>query len=100
MTKTSLFFRLFCSKKSKTLCEQRNGKPPTGKCGNAGINVELFPAVSARWLSLQRRKRMSSLLIEGKVVGQKRPLFTDWELPLLPEWENGVERVTPRALIT
>lgn len=43
---------------------------------------------------------MSSIVIEGKVVGQKRPLFTDWELPMLPEWESGVERVTLRALIT
>src|SRR5690348_11652321 len=50
--------------------------------------------------SLQRRKSMSSLLIEGKVVGQKRPLFTDWELPMLPEWENGIQRVTLRDLIT
>ena len=43
---------------------------------------------------------MSNLIIEGKVVGHKRPLFTDWELPMLPEWESGVERVTLRDLIT
>ena len=43
---------------------------------------------------------MSTLLVEGKVVGQKRPLFSDWKLPMLPEWENGAERVTLRGLIT
>lgn len=39
---------------------------------------------------------MATLTIEGKVVGQKRPLFPEWELSLVEE-EN---RPTLRTLIT
>jgi hypothetical protein len=42
----------------------------------------------------------STITVEGKVVGQRRPLFSDWTLPFLPEWESGVDRLTLRGLIT
>ena len=42
----------------------------------------------------------STITIEGKVFGQRRPLFADWSLPLPPEWEQGSERVTLRDFIT
>lgn len=40
-----------------------------------------------------------TITIEGKVFGQKRPLFSDWSLPLLPEEGSGGERLTLRSLI-
>jgi hypothetical protein len=43
---------------------------------------------------------MASITVVGKVVGQRRPLFSDWELPMLPEWEQGVGHTTLRDLIT
>jgi hypothetical protein len=44
---------------------------------------------------------MSAILtIEGKVFGQKRPLFHDFTIPLPPEWESGSERLTLRGLIS
>ena len=42
----------------------------------------------------------STITIEGRVAGQRRPLFSDWTLPLLPEWESGADPVTLRGLIT
>jgi hypothetical protein len=42
----------------------------------------------------------SVLTIEGKVFGQKRPLFHDFTVPLPPEWESDNERLTLRGLIT
>ena len=42
---------------------------------------------------------MATITIEGKVFGQKRPLFTDFSLPVPPQWENGGESVTLRTLI-
>lgn len=41
---------------------------------------------------------MASILVEGKVIGNRRPLFTDREFPLLPS-EDGAEHVTLRELI-
>jgi hypothetical protein len=41
-----------------------------------------------------------SLLIEGKIPGQRRPLFPDWQMPLPPEWERAEGRITLRNLIT
>lgn len=43
---------------------------------------------------------MTALLtIEGKVFGQKRPLFSNFAIPFPPEWEGG-ERLTLRAVIS
>lgn len=42
----------------------------------------------------------TTITIEGKVAGQRRPLFSDWTLPLLPEWASGTGRVTLRQLIS
>jgi len=42
----------------------------------------------------------ATLTIEGKVFGQKRPLFSDFTVPMPPEWESGSERLTLRGLIT
>ena len=45
----------------------------------------------------------ATLMVEGKVFGQKRPLFTDFSVPLPPEWqesgEAGGARITLRDLI-
>jgi hypothetical protein len=37
--------------------------------------------------------------IEGRVLGQRRPLFEEWTLALPPEAEDRGERLTLRALI-
>jgi len=41
-----------------------------------------------------------TLTVEGKVVGQKRPLFTDWHVELPPEAENNGDRLKLRDLIS
>ena len=38
--------------------------------------------------------------VEGKVVGQKRPIFTDWHIELPPVDENKGDRLKLRDLIT
>jgi|SRR5579871_4613595 len=48
---------------------------------------------------LEDRKLAGTITIEGKVFGQKRPLFGDRALPLPPEWEDGSERLTLRDFI-
>lgn len=40
------------------------------------------------------------IVVEGKVVGQKRPLFTDWRIGLPPMWENHGDHLRLRDLIT
>lgn len=42
---------------------------------------------------------MANITIEGKVIGQRRPLFEGWELPMLPSWENDAHSVSLRGLI-
>jgi hypothetical protein len=42
----------------------------------------------------------ASILVEGKVLGQKRPLFHDWRVELPPLWERGGDRIRLRDLIT
>jgi hypothetical protein len=42
---------------------------------------------------------MPSLVVEGKLPGRSRPLFTDWLIPLPPEVERSGGRITLRALI-
>ena len=42
----------------------------------------------------------ATITIEGRVAGQRRPLFSDWEMALPPEAEGQGERLTLRALIT
>jgi hypothetical protein len=39
-----------------------------------------------------------NITIEAKVVGQKKPLFTDWHVPIPPEGSAG--GITLRDLIT
>ena len=41
-----------------------------------------------------------TITIEGKVLGQRRPLFADWSLPLPPDWEEGGERLTLRDFLS
>ena len=41
-----------------------------------------------------------SIVVEGKVVGQKRPLFTDWRVDLPPLDENQGDHLRLRDLIT
>ncbi|HLO15466.1 MAG TPA: hypothetical protein VK206_11590 [Anaerolineales bacterium] len=41
-----------------------------------------------------------SIVVEGKVVGQKRPLFTDWRVELPPLHENRGDHLKLRDLIT
>jgi len=41
-----------------------------------------------------------TLIVEGKVVGQKRPIFTDWHVELPPVDENNGDRLKLRDLIT
>lgn len=43
---------------------------------------------------------MTTILVEGKVLGQKRPLFQDWQVELPPLWERGRDRLKLRELIT
>ncbi len=40
-----------------------------------------------------------TVMVEGKVAGQKRPLFTDWRIALPPVWEAGGDRLKLRDLI-
>jgi hypothetical protein len=42
----------------------------------------------------------TTITIEGKVFGQKRPLFEDWFLPLPPEADGEGDRLTLRGLLT
>lgn len=42
----------------------------------------------------------TSIVVEGKVVGQKRSLFTDWRIELPPLDENRGDHLTLRDLIT
>lgn len=41
-----------------------------------------------------------TFVVEGKVVGQKRPLITDWHIELPPAWQQGGDRIRLRDLIT
>ena len=41
-----------------------------------------------------------SITVEGKVVGQKRSLFTDWRIELPPESERQGDHLKLRDLIT
>jgi hypothetical protein len=42
----------------------------------------------------------TAILVEGKVLGQKRPLFHDWRVELPPLWERGGDSLKLRDLIT
>ena len=42
----------------------------------------------------------TSIVVEGKVVGQKRSLFTDWRIELPPPNENQGDHLKLRDLIT
>jgi hypothetical protein len=43
---------------------------------------------------------MATIVVEGKVLGQKRPLFTDWHIHLPPLWQREGDRLRLRDLIT
>jgi hypothetical protein len=43
---------------------------------------------------------MATIVVEGKVLGQKRPLFTDWHIQLPPLWQREGDRIRLRDLIT
>lgn len=46
------------------------------------------------------RFHMSSVIkVEGKVLGRRRPLFTDWSVPLPPDAGDGGKPFTLRDLI-
>ena len=40
-----------------------------------------------------------SILVEGKVLGKRRPIFTDWSVPIPPEMSEGSSPLTLRDLI-
>lgn len=42
---------------------------------------------------------MPSLVIGGKAIGARKPLFADWSIPFPPEWNNDGQR-TLRDLIS
>jgi hypothetical protein len=42
---------------------------------------------------------MATIVVEGKVLGQKRPLFTDWHIHLPPLWQRQGDRIRLRDLI-
>lgn len=39
------------------------------------------------------------MLVQGKALGRRKPLFADWSIPIAPEWQ-GDEGTTLRQLIT
>jgi hypothetical protein len=43
---------------------------------------------------------LTTIIVEGKVLGQKQPLFTDWHIELPPVWQRGSDRLKLRDLIT
>jgi hypothetical protein len=43
---------------------------------------------------------LTNIVVEGKVLGQKQPLFTDWSIDLPPLWQGGGDRMKLRDLIT
>jgi hypothetical protein len=42
----------------------------------------------------------TSIIVEGKVLGQKHPLFTNWHIVLPPIRERGGDRIRLRDLIS
>jgi hypothetical protein len=42
----------------------------------------------------------TTILVEAKVLGQKRPVFTDWRINLPPLWERSGDHLKLRDLIT
>ena len=42
----------------------------------------------------------TTISVDAKILGQKRPLVTDWIMDLPPLWENGGSRQKLRDLIT
>lgn len=43
---------------------------------------------------------MSAITVEGKVIGQKRPIFSDWQVELPPIQEHNGDHLKLRDLIT
>ena len=41
----------------------------------------------------------TTIIVEGKVLGQKRPLFTDWHIEIPPDWKRSGDRIRLRDLI-
>jgi hypothetical protein len=42
----------------------------------------------------------TTIVVEGKVLGQKQPLFTDWNIKLPPLYQRDGDRIKLRDLIT
>jgi hypothetical protein len=42
----------------------------------------------------------TTLVVEGKVLGQKRPVFTDWHIELPPDWPRSGDHIRLRDLIS
>ncbi len=43
---------------------------------------------------------MSTITIQGKILGQRKPLLPDWALPLPPAWQEAGHHVLLREFIT
>src|SRR5688572_4845015 len=43
---------------------------------------------------------MGMLRVEAKVIGRKKPLFSDWSIPIPPDAAHDGGRITLRDLIT
>lgn len=39
------------------------------------------------------------MFVSGKAIGRRKPLFEDWSIPILPEWDDGDGGITLRDLI-
>jgi hypothetical protein len=42
----------------------------------------------------------TTIVVEAKVLGQKRPVFTDWRINLPPLWERSGDHLKLRDLLT
>lgn len=42
----------------------------------------------------------STITIEGKVLGRKKPLFADWSIPFPPDLQQSGNRITLQDLLT
>jgi hypothetical protein len=42
----------------------------------------------------------STITVEGKVLGRKKPLFADWSIPFPPDLQQSGNRITLRDLLT
>jgi len=62
----------------------------------SGDHLDAFPSLVSVFQSQFEVPRM--ILIRGKAVGRKKPLFSDWSFPIPPDWSDA-GGVTLRMLI-